>query len=177
MARIPLVPIDLAQPQQLVEAVRLRRGGKLLELDRLLLHSPPLTEGWNVYLGAVRTKLSIDPKLRELAICAVAVLNRAGYEYAAHLPEFVKAGGTHEQGEAIHRIEAEINNGDLFDVVERATLKLTYEMTRNVQVEEDTFKAAADALGSTTAMVELIGVIATYNMVSRFLVALELHPS
>jgi hypothetical protein len=26
-------------------------------------------------------------------------------------------------------------------------------------------------------VVELIGVIATYNMVSRFLVALELHPA
>jgi alkylhydroperoxidase family enzyme len=50
-------------------------------------------------------------------------------------------------------------------------------MTKNVKVSDETFKAAAKALGSTRALVELIGVIATYNMVSRFLVALELHPA
>jgi alkylhydroperoxidase family enzyme len=176
MARVPFVPLDLAEPKALVDAVRARRGGRLVELDRLLLHSPPLTEGWNFYLSQVRTKLSIDPKLRELAMCGVAVINEAEYEYVAHLPLFVEAGGSEAQGKAILDIEAAMKDERLFNERERATLRLTYEMTKNVKVSDETFKAAANALGDTRRLVELIGVIATYNMVSRFLVALELHP-
>ncbi len=177
MARIPFVPIDLAEPKALVEAVRQRRGGELSELDRLLLHSPALTEGWNFYLGVVRTRLAISPKLRELAMCGVAVINRADYEFEGHLPLFLQHGGTPEQGKAIRNIESAMNDQKLFDAVERATLRLTYEMTRNVQVSDATFSEATRAVGSTKDVVELIGVIATYNMVSRFLVALELHPA
>src|SRR5918999_288135 len=56
MPRIPFVPADVKEPKALVDAVRARRGGELLELDRLLLHSPALTEGWNFHLNQVRTK-------------------------------------------------------------------------------------------------------------------------
>ena len=37
-------------------------------------------------------KLSLSPRLRELAMCGVAVLNGAEYEFHHHAPEFVKAG-------------------------------------------------------------------------------------
>ena len=178
MARIPYVPLDLNEPATLVDAIRKRRGGALSELDRLLLHSPALAEGWNFYLGQVRTKLSIEPKLRELAMCVVAVVNRAEYEYDGHLPLFLQNGGTDEQGEALRNVEEAIGNTQLFDKLERAVMRLTLEMTRDVQVRAATFEGARDALGgSDKAITELVGVIATYNMVSRFLVALELHPA
>ena len=54
MARID--PIDDDSPgvdAELINAVKARRGGRLLNLDRQLLHSPPLARGWNQYLGAV----------------------------------------------------------------------------------------------------------------------------
>jgi alkylhydroperoxidase family enzyme len=55
-------------------------------------------------------------------------------------------------------------------------MRLTFEMTRDVQVREATFERAKEALGgSSQGITEIIGVIATYNMVSRFLVAMELH--
>ena len=81
MPRIPYVPEDIQEPADVVSAVRARRGGKLISLDRMLLHSPPLAAGWNTFLGAVRTGLLVDPKLRELAMCVVAVLNGAEYEF------------------------------------------------------------------------------------------------
>lgn len=177
MARIPLIPIDVQEPEQLVAAIRKRRGGELSELDRLLLHSAPLAEGWNAYLGVVRTKLSISPMLRELAMCVVAVVNRAGYELEAHLPLFIEHGGSVEQAHAIRNLERTLKNPSQFDAPGQAALRLSYEMTRDVKVSSSTFEAATKALGSTTDVVELIGVIATYNMVSRFLVALELHPA
>ena len=176
MARIPFLPLDLKEPKALVDAVRARRGGQLLELDRLLLYSPALTEGWNFHLNQVRTKLSLDPKLRELAMCGVAVINKAEYEFKAHLPLFVSAGGTEEQGKALRNQEAAMKDARLFNALERATIALTYEMTKNVKVSDATFAAARDALGSDKLIVELAGVIAAYNMVSRFLVAFELHP-
>jgi hypothetical protein len=81
VARIPFVPLDLTEPKEIVDAVRARRGGKLLELDRLLLHSPTFTQGCNAHLKAVRTQLTVPANLRELAICTVAVLNGAEYEF------------------------------------------------------------------------------------------------
>lgn len=175
MPRLAYVPMDLAEPADLVEAVRKRRGGAFSSLDRLLLHSPPLTRGWNYYLNQVRTQMTLDPKLRELAMCGVAVVNRAEYEFQGHLPEFLKAGGTKEQGEALRNPEAAAKDSKMFTEAERAAIQLTIEMTRNVQVSDATFNAAKAALPNEQTLVELIGTIATYNMVSRFLVALDLH--
>lgn len=176
MARIPYVPLDLSEPKEIVDAVRRRRGGSLLELDRLLLHSPELAQGWNVYLGAVRTKLSLNPRLRELAICTVAVINGAEYEFVAHVPELLKAGGTQAQADALRDPDAAARNERVFSDAERAAVRLTCEMTRSVKVGDATFAAAAKALGNHHALVELVGTVAAYNMVSRFLVAFELHP-
>lgn len=175
MARLPYQPADLAQPAELVAAIRARRGGRLLNLDRMLLHSPPLAAGWNAHLRAVRSELALDPKLRELAICAVAALNGAEYEFVHHAPEFVAAGGSERQLEALRAPQRAFADAALFDATERAALALTVEMTREVAVGEATFSAVRAALGPR-GTVELVGVIATYNMVSRFLVALGVEP-
>lgn len=64
MARIAYQPADLNEPAELVAAIRARRGGRLLNLDRMLLHSPPLAAGWNAHLRAVRSELALEPRLR-----------------------------------------------------------------------------------------------------------------
>jgi alkylhydroperoxidase family enzyme len=175
MPRVPFVPRDLAEPPELVAAVRHRRGGELSELDRLLLHSPPFTQGWNAHLLQVRTKLTLDPLIREICMCGIALINKAEYEFAGHLPELLKAGGTREQAEGLRDYEAARTNTTLYDDVQRAAIGLYIEMTRDVYVKDATFAAAKKAFATTQQLVECIGVIATYNMVSRFLVALELH--
>ncbi len=171
MPRIPYQPADLGEPAELVAAIRSRRGGRLLNLDRMLLHSPQLAAGWNAYLRAVRNDLSLDPQSREIAICAVAVLNGADYEFHHHAPEFLRAGGTAEQVESL-RDPLLAADSALFDLRQRAVLRLTVEMTRDVAVRDATFNGIRryfDECGT----VELTGVIAAYNMVSRFLVALR----
>jgi len=51
--RIPdWTPAAKPQPAPLVDAIRERRGGTLLNLDKALLWSEPLARGWNVYLKA-----------------------------------------------------------------------------------------------------------------------------
>ncbi len=175
MPRIPFVPADLSEPADVVAAIRARRGGELLHLDRMLLNSPALASGWNGYLRAVRNDLGLDPMLRELAMCVVAVINGAEYEFTQHAPHFLKAGGTQAQVAGMRDPDAALRDPTLFDATARAALALTIEMTRTVKVSDATFDAVRARL-SDQHCVELVGVIATYNMVSRFLVALGIEP-
>ncbi len=171
MPRIPYQPEDLAEPAEVVDAIRRRRGGKLIELDRMLLHSVPLAAGWNELLGKVRNEFVVAQRLRELAMCTVAVINGADYEFAAHAPIYLAEGGTQAQLDAIAADpDAAAGNGELFEPLDAATIALTVEMTRNVRVDDATF-ARIEALLGRRELVELIATIAAYNMVSRFLVA------
>jgi alkylhydroperoxidase family enzyme len=172
MAAVPYQPQDLAEPRDLVAAIRARRGGKLLNLDRMLLHSPPLAQGWNGYMRAVRTELAVSANLRELAMCVVAVLNHADYEFHHHAPEFLRAGGTAAQLDALGHAGDPEADLSVFDAAERAVLSLTVEMTRNVKVSDATMASVRAALADHRQVVEIVAVIAAYNMVSRFLVAL-----
>jgi len=165
---IPYITDDKAGPPDLIEAIRSRRpGGKLLNLDRILLHSPNFTKGWNTMFAAIRGQLALPGKLRELPIMAIAVLNKADYEWVQHEPEFLKAGGTREQLVALKDLKADPK---LFDATELAALQLTIEMTRDVQAKKATIDKVRSLLPDQQ-VVELIGTIAGYNMVSRFLLA------
>ncbi|MGA2958125.1 MAG: carboxymuconolactone decarboxylase family protein [Thermodesulfobacteriota bacterium] len=165
-----------AGSEEIYKAILARRGGKLANLDRMLLNSPAFAQGWNEMFGAIRGKLAVSLKLRELAIVTIAVMNKADYEWQAHAPLFLTAGGNQEQLNAIKKgVLDAIKNPKLFDESERATLALTYEMTRNVTVKKDTM-AKIRSLLPTQQVVELIGTIAGYNMVSRFLIATGIDP-
>lgn len=175
MARIPYVPADLDEPREIVQAVRARRGGTLLHLDRMLLHSPELAAGWNTYLGAVRTKLALPPKLRELAMCVVAVLNDAEYEFVQHAPVFLAAGGTQAQLDALRDPDEALHDERRFDEIERAALAVAIASTRTVRVPHTRIDALVRRLGERET-VEFVATVAAYNMVSRFLVALGIEP-
>ena len=172
--RIPLKPIDLDEPAELVAAIRKRRGGQLIELDRLLLYSAPLSEGWNHFLGNIRENFSVPQLLRELAMCTVAMLNNAEYEYFQHAPLYVKAGGSHDKALLIRQPDSARDNPQ-FTETEQLTIALTSQLTRDVRIDDDLFSRAQKHFGNEH-LVELIATIAAYNMVSRFLVAFELHP-
>lgn len=172
LSGIPYRPDDAtAGPEEIVAPIRARRaGGKLLNLDRMLLHSPAFALGWNGMFGAIRGKLALSPRLRELAIMSVGAINRAEYEWGQHEPEFLKAGGTRAQLAALRDPVAALADSTRFDETERAALALTHEMTTKVAVSEATMRRVRAVLPDNQ-VVELIGTIAGYNMVSRFVVA------
>jgi alkylhydroperoxidase family enzyme len=169
---IPYKPDDdQIGPKELVDAIRSRRpGGKLLNLDRILLHSPSYAKGWNGLFAAIRGQLAVPPKLRETAIMAVGALNQADYEWVQHESEYLKAGGTQAQLAALKNVAAAAKNDKLFDEAERATIALTVEMTRSIKVSDATMTRIRKQL-PLDQVIELIGTIAGYNMASRFLVA------
>lgn len=178
--RLPYLADDQVGPPELVAAIRQRRGGELLELDRILLHSPPVAEGWNAMFGRLRTQTTLDSRWRELAMCAVAALNGAEYELFHHAPLFRAAGGTAAQAFALRRLADDDADAALLDPAwdddSRAVLHLVAQSTRRVHIDEPTFAAARRVVGSDRHLFELVAVTAGYNMVSRVLVAFGIEP-
>ena len=168
-----------AQPQDLVDAILARRGGTLINLDKALLWSEPLARAWNIYLGAVRTGLPTSRKLRELGICTVALLTGAMYEYKHHAPDFLTAGGSQAELDALNEMVK--NNArasaahPALGAVEQLVIQYAAQMTLDVRVSDQVFAALREHF-DTTELVELASAIATYNMVARFLVALGVAP-
>ena len=170
--RIPSwTPEAAVREPQLVEAILARRGGKLLNLDRALLWSEPLARAWNVFLGAVRREMALDGRLREIAICEVARATGAEYEFGHHWPEYVKAGGSEALRAKLADPEAATRDAAFTDD-ERLAMRYALAMTRDVKVPRSLFDEMKRRF-STTELVELTAAVATYNMVARFLVALE----
>ena len=134
----------------------------------MLLNSPPLAEGWEKLLTAVRNRSSVPPDIREMVILRVAVLNRAPFEFAAHASVARKAGLTEVKLLALRGPHP----GDALTPLERAAIALADAMTRDVQVPDALFEPLR-AHFDARALVELVATVAAYNMVSRFLEALE----
>ena len=162
-----------ARDAALLDAIRKRRGGRLINLDLALLWSEPLARGWNTLLGAVRREFGVSPRLKELAICVVARLTGADYEFTHHWPEYVKAGGN----DALRpRLDDPISaaSDTQFSDDERLAMRYAIAMTRDVKVPDELF-AQLRRRFDETALVELTAAIAAYNMVARVLVALEIE--
>lgn len=105
------------------EDLRRRRGGSLLNLDRILLHSPEFASGWNHLFSALRgPSVRINAKFRELAICSIAVLNCAEYEFYQHEQPWRDAGASEAQIDAINDINTDRFKHDRFDAIELQVL-------------------------------------------------------
>ncbi len=167
--RVPLVEPGTRPELAEIEKSILAQRGRISDLYRVLLNSGPLASGWEAMLTAVRNKSSVPADLRELMILRVAVVNRAQYEFDAHVPHAQKAGVSDAKIAAVK----ETVIGSVFTENEALVLELADTMTRNIDVPEalmDRLKAKLDARG----VVETVATVAAYNMVSRFLVALQI---
>ena len=170
MARIPYIEEqDHPELAPLVARIKAERG-KLIDLYKVLLHSPAVMEGWLGLFTAIRQKAKLAGRYRELAILRVAILNGADYEYQAHLPFALQEGATREQIAALKAWQL----SPLFDAAERAVLAYTDSMTREIQVADELFEEVQKHFDAQE-LVELTATIAGYNLVSRFLEAMQVH--
>lgn len=166
MARLSYPALDTPEIQPLVSRIEAERG-KVLNLYRMLLNSPPVAEGWLAFLTAIRQKCKLSGRIRELVIMRVAVLNGADYEFVAHTP-FAKAEGiSDDQIEALKG-----DRLDAFAPLERNVIAYCDSMTRDIHVPQAVFDAVRPHFDER-GMVELTATIAAYNLVSRFLEAIQ----
>ncbi|KAM0248651.1 hypothetical protein ACHAQJ_009395 [Trichoderma viride] len=175
--RLPYVadppPTQTPEEDAIVQRVRDRRAPRPLQaLDLTLLHSPAVADGWNSFLGAVRTKTSLSDDVRELAISRVAVCNKAWYEWGHHAPLAIQGGVSADAMEAVKRDALGERPDGLLSEKQWAALVYADEMTKNVQVKDETFEALKRHFNHQE-VVEITATVAAYNCVSRFLVALD----
>lgn len=147
--RLPYVPnpppTTTPEEAAIVARVSARRHPRPLQaLDLTLLHSPPIADGWNSFLGAVRTQTSLADDVREIAICRVAVLNGALYEWEHHAP-LARKGGVSEEGMKVlgqEGVAAEgKGEGKRLSEKQWAVVRYTDAMTREVRVSDEVFAA------------------------------------
>jgi 4-carboxymuconolactone decarboxylase len=173
MARVKLLEeADHPELAESIAKIRGARGGRLINIYRLMLHSPMLADAWFNLNQAVRYGTEIDGQCRELAVIRVAILNDVEYVQRAHGPAYaLKEGLTPEQVAAI----AHWQSSELFPDKQRALLAYTDAMTRDIAVPDEVFAELRKHFSERQA-VELSMLIGAYNMLTRFLKALEVDP-
>ena len=145
--------------------------GRISPLYGTLLNSPPIAHGWEQMLSAVRNRNSIPAGLRELVILRVAVLNRAPYEFDAHVPHALAAGVSAEAVEASRSVPLAADAP--FTEAQRVALRLADAMTRDIDVPDALYAEVREHF-DVQGQIDLVATVAAYNMVSRFLVALQI---
>jgi alkylhydroperoxidase family enzyme len=167
MARVDYPDVNSPEAQQTVDLIRRERGGRFPHLFHLQMYNPAIVESWLGLGTAVRFKSELDSPTRELAICLVARMTGADYEWFAHRRIAISEGFAEAQLDAI----LDWRNGE-FNAKQKAVLAFADESTRSVSVSDATFDGLRPHL-PPRQIVELVTAVAYYNMVSRFLVGLR----
>ena len=173
MARVPLIE-EKEHPElsELIGKIKGARGGRLINIYRLMLHTPALAGAWFDLNQAVRYGTDIDGQCRELAVIRVAILNNVEYVVRAHGPAYaLKEGLTPAQVEAL----VDWGTSNLFNDKQRALLAYTDAITREIDVPDPVFVEVRKHF-SERQTVELTMLISAYNMLTRFLKALKVDP-
>ena len=170
MARVAYAPTSGGDDtyQQLVQQIKDERGGRVLNLYRMLLNSPAVAAGWLHMGSAIRFRSKLDGAVRELAICSVARATGAEYEWRAH------SRLAREQGVSEAQL-ADLTSwrgSDAYDPRQRAVLAYAEQMAHQIEVDDATF-AEVQRWFDAQELVELTSTIGFYHMVSRVLVALQ----
>ncbi|RYF81055.1 MAG: carboxymuconolactone decarboxylase family protein [Comamonadaceae bacterium] len=165
MARIPL--LNLAEvPGALGDTLRARRPANLY---RILAHAPTLAPGFVQFGVAVLTDMELPADLRELVILRIGHMSGARYEIDHHRP-MARAAGV-----AAQKVDAVLTDGMAdagWTELERAVLRFTEEVLRDVKASAQAYEAVAAHL-SHRALVELMLTIGQYMGLARLLENLE----
>ena len=116
-----------------------------------------------------RFNSSLPPRLSELAICITGAFWKANYEWFAHAPMAIKAGIDPAAIEAIRTgATPKFTKSD-----EQAIYDFAIELVTAKRVSNATFERAKKEIGETS-VIDLVGIIGYYSLVSVTLNAFEL---
>ncbi|GAA6018659.1 hypothetical protein JCM10207_008999 [Rhodosporidiobolus poonsookiae] len=159
------------------DAIRERRGARgLTPLDQTLLNAPEIANGWNTLLGAVRNRNSLPDDIRELMILRVAARNSATFEWIHHAHVGTDAGLTTQQLTVIRDTATPLpfpSSPAPLSAFQAAALRFADASTYNVTVPQARIDELKEYLKDDQQLLEATAVVATYNMVSRLLVTLD----
>jgi 4-carboxymuconolactone decarboxylase len=170
MPRIPDWTVaDLTPAQRAVhDAIASGPRGKVEGPLRVWLQSPELAERAQALGAFCRFGTSLHPRLSELAILVTGAHWRAGFEWHAHAPIALKAGLAPEIVEAIR-----VGRTPTFaDADEQAVHAFARELIETRRVSDATYRAAEARLGKR-GLVELVGILGYYGLISMTINAFE----
>ncbi|ANS69708.1 putative carboxymuconolactone decarboxylase protein [Streptomyces lincolnensis] len=170
MTRVPYLRREDAKESHkpLYDRLEAERKVPTANIFLALANAPAQLDAFLTYANSLRAA-DLSPKLRELAILTVGHATRSSYEVAHHQSHGLKAGLTEEQLAAV----ADFESSHLFDSTEKAIMRLAKESTLQVEVSQETWRAAAAYL-TDRQMVELSLSIAWYNSGVRIMGLLDI---
>lgn len=133
-----------------------------LSLFRMVAHAQTAFGPWLAFGGAMLSALSLDAKLRELAILHVAALTDCEYEWVQHEAIARGVGVRDDQIAAVH---AGLIAGACLDAAEQAALRFTSEVIEEHRASPEATDALC-ALTSPREVVELLLVVGQYLAVA-----------
>ncbi len=153
---------------------RSSRGLGVLNVFKVMAHTPDLMRSWWDMMTALFARLSLDPRLRELAVLRLFHVLRCDYGFAHHVRIGKQAGITAEEMEAL----AEYESAPGFSELERLVLRYADSVTA---MRADSAVLARELLNHLAErdLVELTFCIANWNAMARLLtpLAVEMEPA
>lgn len=170
MARISYVE-EKDHPELAAEIGKIKGGrGNLINVYKLLLHSPTVCMTWFEHIGAIRWKTKLSPRLREIAIVRIASVVKYAYALQQHVPTIaVPDGVSLEECEALKDWKA----SKFFNQAERAALAYIDAMIAAPEVPDPVFEALRKHY-SEREIVEITILAGTYIMHNRVTTALRI---
>jgi alkylhydroperoxidase family enzyme len=169
MARVSYVE-EKDHPELATQIAKIKGGrGALINIYKLLLHSPTVCMTWFEHIGAIRWKTKLTPRLREIAIVRIAQAARYAYALNQHVPGIaVPDGVSIAECEALKDWRA----SGMFSESERAALAYVDAMIAGPEVPDAVFEAVRKHY-SEREVVELTILVGTYLMHNRVFTALR----
>lgn len=170
MARVPYIE-EKDHPELAAEIAKIKGGrGNLINVYKLLLHSPMVCMAWFEHIGAIRWKTKLPPRLREIAIVRIASVAKYSYALQQHVPNIaVPDGVSLEECEALKDWKA----SKFFSEAERTALAYVDAIVAAPEVPDDVFNAVRKHY-SEREVVELTVLAGTYIMHNRVTTALKI---
>lgn len=172
MARLPYLDReDLPESERDIFDDLMERFGRLHNIHRALAHSPVWLRALELHWGeAIRHNARLEPILRELAILTVGRLTQCDYAYVHHQGIAQRVGVRPEQLEQLE----EWDDNPVFNEQEQAVICYATEATEHVKVSDTTFDALRNFLDAEQ-IVQLVMIVAHFNLASRILLPLEIE--
>lgn len=166
---------QMSAPQRaLVDALRSGPRGKGIEIRgpfAAFLHAPVFGDLAQRLGAHVRYHTALEPRLSEFAILCTARLWRAQYEWYAHEPMALKAGVPQKTIDALKagRVPKVMKKD------EKAVYAFVHELYKTKRVSDRTYAGVRKFLDDG-AMVELVGIMGYYALISMTLNAFQMLP-
>jgi 4-carboxymuconolactone decarboxylase len=164
-----IVPTELdAEQKRVYDAILAGPRGVVEGPLRVWLHSPQLADQAQALGAFCRYGTTLEPRLSELAILVTGSFWKAGFEWHVHAPIGVKAGLDPNAVEAIRKGEPpHFPRSD-----EAAVYAFAQELLTKRCVCDQTYAEAQHALGQR-GLVDLVGILGYYALISMTIVAFE----